>query len=109
MSTGRGWTCKPRKTVLTSDYYVSEDPVTNGFAPVEPPPEMSPTEEAELNRPLEGTPEVWPPRGSYEPVSGPMERPPMDGDMCEDEAPAPLKEERGESSSHGQRLEEDRD
>ena len=49
------------------------------------------------------------PRGLYEPVSGPMERPPMDGDMCEDEAPAPLEEERGESSSHGQRLEEDRD
>ena len=53
-----------KKTVLTSDYYVSENPVTNGFAPVEPPPEMSPTVEAELNRPLEGTPEVWPPRGS---------------------------------------------
>ena len=72
-----------QKTVLTSDHYVSENPVTNGFAPVEPPPEMPPTEEAELNRPLEGTPEVWPPRGSYEPVSGPMERPPMDGDMCD--------------------------
>ena len=29
------------------------------------------------------------------------------GDMCEDEAPTPLEEERGESSSHGQRLEEE--
>ena len=77
--------------------HVSENPVTNKFAPVEPPPKMSPTEEAELNRPLEGTPEVWPPRGSYEPVSGPMERPPMDGDMCEDEAHAPLEEERSSS------------
>ena len=51
---------------------------------------------------------MWPPRGSYEPASGPLERPPVDGDMCEDEAPAaPLEEERGESSSHGQRLEEE--
>ena len=32
---GRGWTCKPQKTVLTSDYYASENPATNGFAPVE--------------------------------------------------------------------------
>ena len=31
--------------------HVSENPVTNKFAPVEPPPKMSPTEEAELNRP----------------------------------------------------------
>ena len=113
MCRGRGWSCKPQKTVLTADYYVSESLVTDGFAPVEPPQEMSPAEEAELNRPLEGTPEVWPPRGTYEPVDGPTDGPQVDGDMCEDETPAPLEageaevEERGESSSHEQMLEEE--
>ena len=88
-------------------------PVTDGFAPVEPPHEMSPAEDAELNRPLEGTPQVWPPRETYEPVDGPTDGPQVDGDMCEDETPAPLEageaevEERGESSSHEQMLEEE--
>ena len=47
-------------------------------------------EEADLNRPLEGTPPVWPPRGTYEPVNGPMAGVQEDGEMCEDETPASL-------------------
>ena len=70
------------KTVLTADYTL-ESPVTDGFAPVEPPQKITPTEEAELNRPLEGTPHVWPPRGRYEPVDGPTRGPQVEGDMCE--------------------------
>ena len=95
-------------------------PVTDGFAPVEPPHEMSPAEDAELNRPLEGTPQVWPPRETYEPVDGPTDGPQVEGDMCEDETPASLGpargvmeageaevEEGGESSSHEHMLEEE--
>ena len=35
---GRGWTCKPSKTVLSADYYRGEEQVVaDGFRPVEPP------------------------------------------------------------------------
>ena len=72
---GRGWSCKPEKTVLSGDYYTGERPVTDGFAPVEPPlmargsmEELE--EEAELRRPLEGTPDRGGDDDGREPVRG---------------------------------------
>ena len=68
---GRGWTCKPSKTVLSGDYYTDEQWVTDGYEPVEPPAALTLEDEAELCRPIEGDPPLAVPRCVVEPMWDP--------------------------------------